>query len=148
MLLLRSCRLLILVPVAVAGLAAAGGVSAQNSLSLEATPNSVGVGQEFQVDVRMDFSEATAGGGVTLAFDPARVSLGAVSVGIGDPDFRCPGSAAIACPGNPAYLSFGQVTGLTGQATVATITLTALASGSLALALEPATPFGKVGEAR
>jgi len=135
----------LLVLAAVGGLAAAEGVSAQNDLSLEPTASSVSVGQEFQVRVLMDFSEATVGGGVALAFDPARVSLVGVSVETGDSDFACPGSPAIACPVQPAYLSFGSVTGLTGQGTVATITLMALASGSLTLALEPATPFGTPG---
>ncbi|MFP8878466.1 MAG: cohesin domain-containing protein, partial [Myxococcota bacterium] len=126
-------------------MAPAGRVQAQNSLSLQATPTQVTVGEQFQVSLNMDFSDSTAGGGVTLTYDPAGLSLDSIALGIGDTDFQCPGSAAVACPNDPDYISFGGVTGLTGQATVATITFTSAASGTLVMALEPTNPFGGVG---
>ena len=145
MLVLRFLKLLILVLLTVGAVAPAERVWAQNTLSLQASPGPVTVGEPFQVSLSMNFSDATVGGGITLAYDPARLSLGSIAVAVGDPDFRCPGSAAIACPSDPDYLSFGDVTGLTGQATVATITFTSMGSATVAIGLEPTTPFGEVG---
>ena len=141
----RFFKLLILALLTVVAVAPAEIARAQNSLSLQATPSQVTVGESFQVSLSMDFSDSTAGGGVTLAYDPARLSLGSIAVALGDPDFRCPGSTAIACPSDPDYLSFGDVTGLTGQASVATITFTSTGVGTSAITLQATTPFGEVG---
>ncbi|MDE0887114.1 MAG: proprotein convertase P-domain-containing protein [Myxococcota bacterium] len=121
---------------------------AQNSVVLEATPDVLGVGEPFEVSVAMSFGEATTGGGVTFVYDPSRVSLDAVvfAGGLGaDPDFGCPGSTVIACPMDPAYLSFGSVTGLTGMNLVATATFTALANGQATILLQPSSAFGGIG---
>jgi subtilisin-like proprotein convertase family protein len=116
---------------------------AQNVLQLAATGPSVG--SEIQVELTMDFSDTTVGGGVTLAYDPAAVVLEDIefdpSLG-DDPDFRCPGSAVINCPLDPAFLSFGSVAGLSGQKTVAVVTLRLIGTVSTAIALEPASAFG------
>ncbi|MFP6629636.1 MAG: hypothetical protein VCC67_11445, partial [Myxococcota bacterium] len=145
MLFRRFLKLLILALLTLGSVVPGESAWAQNSLSLQATSSQVTAGEPFQVSLSMNFSDATVGGGVTLAYDPARLSLGSIAVAVGDPDFRCPGSAAIACPSDPDYLSFGDVTGLTGQATVATITFTSMGSATVAIGLEPTTPFGEVG---
>jgi hypothetical protein len=141
----RLRRLLILaVATAAAGVPAAS-LSAQNSFWLQPASNPVTVGEPFQLSLRMDFSDSTVGGGVRLSYDASRMSLDAIAVALGDSDFRCPGSSAIACPSDPNYLSFGQLTGLTGSAAVATITFTPVASGILQISLAPGTAFGQGG---
>ncbi len=129
-------------------LGVAGPSRAQNVLTLDANPSSLVVGEPFEVSVTMNFSDTTTGGGVTLAYDPSRLSFDAVvfDVGLaGDPDFECPGSATISCPPEPGYLSFGTVTGLTGLHGVATVTFTGLANGAAAISLQPGSEFGGVG---
>ena len=129
-------------------LVVASASEAQNLLSLEANPSSIGVGDQVEVVVTMDFSDTTTGGGVTFGYDPAHLSLDSIAfdAGLGDdPDFECPGSAAVSCPGDSSYLSFGTVTGLTGQHTVATVTFTALSEGTEAISLSASSAFGGVG---
>lgn len=133
----------------VAGLLVVAGASeAQNLLWLEANPSSVAVGEPFEVAVTMDFSDTTTGGGVTFGYDPANLSLDSIAFDAllgDDPDFECPGSATISCPGDSGYLSFGTVTGLTGEHAIATATFTAVASGTTAISLQASSAFGGVG---
>lgn len=121
---------------------------AQNLLSLEASPASVGVGDQLEVVVTMDFSDTTTGGGVTFGYNPTHLSLDSIAfdAGLGDdPDFECSGSAAVSCPADPGYLAFGTVTGLTGEHTIATVTFTALSGGTEAISLAASSAFGGVG---
>ena len=121
--------------------------AAQNTLVLAAASQTVAVGQSFEVAVGASFSEASVGGGVTLVYDHALLALDAVAFSAGDPDFRCPGSAVIACPADPDYLSLGDVSGLPLTANLATLTFTALGAGEASIGLAPATAFGAIGGA-
>ncbi len=144
----RIARFLVILGLALGLLGPSGPSGAQNFVSLEANPSSLAMGEAFEVSISMSFSDTTTGGGVAFAYDPSRLSLEAVvfDVGLaGDPDFECPGSAAISCPANPDYLSFGTVTGLTGVHVVARATFRALANGEATISLQPSSAFGGVG---
>ncbi|MFP6639443.1 MAG: thrombospondin type 3 repeat-containing protein, partial [Myxococcota bacterium] len=125
------------------GLVLASPSQAQNTLELATTSPSAGL--EIQVELRMDFSETTVGGGVTLAFDPSALVVEGIefdpSLG-DDPDFRCPGSQEIACPLDPTFISFGSVAGLSGQKTIAVATLRFLEFAPTPISLQPASAFG------
>jgi len=112
----------------------AGPASALNILSLSTTTPTVDVGDPVQLTLGMSFDEVTLGGGVRLSFDDTLLSLTSISFGgaLGDdPDFRCPSDAGasnpVACPSDPNFISFGGFAGLSGDRTVAMITLQALA---------------------
>jgi hypothetical protein len=122
-----------------------GGAWAQNLLSIDPSTSSFTVGQSFQLSLEMNFVDPSSGGGVTVVYDPAVVSLDSIEVLAGDVDFQCPGSTVIACPGDPAFISFGDLAGLVGGTTVATLGWTAIGPGSSTIALAPASPFGEVG---
>jgi hypothetical protein len=122
-----------------------GGAWAQNLLSIGPPTSSFTVGESFQLSLEMNFVDSSSGGGVTVVYDPAVVSLDSIAVLAGDVDFRCPGSTVVACPGDPAFISFGDVAGLVGGTTVATLGWTAIGPGSSTITLAPASPFGEVG---
>jgi len=109
----------------------AGPASALNILSLSTTTPTVDVGDPVQLTLGMSFDEVTLGGGVRLSFDDTLLSLTSISFGgaLGDdPDFRCPTAGGpVSCPADPNFISFGGFAGLSGDRTVATIILQALA---------------------
>ena len=118
---------------------------AQNSLSVQPPITSPEIGESFQLSLEMNFVDSSSGGGVTVVYDPAVVSLDSIGVQVGDVDFRCPGSTVVACPSDPAFISFGDVAGLGGGTAVATLGWTAIGPGTATISLAPASPFGEVG---
>ena len=122
-----------------------GSAAAQNDLVLVSGSTNVQVGQSFEVSLDGSFTEATVGGGVSLVYDHALLSLDSVVFVAGDPGFACPGSTAIACPAAPDYVSFGDVVGLPPATTVASLTFTALEVGTASIQLAPTTAFAGVG---
>ena len=118
---------------------------AQNALSVQPPLSFIEVGETFQLSLEMDFADFSSGGGVAVVYDPAVVSLDSIGVQAGDVDFRCPGSTVVACPGDPAFISFGDVAGLGGATAVATLGWTAIGPGTSTIGLSPASPFGEVG---
>ena len=118
---------------------------AENHLGLEGPADAIQVGTPFSVFLVMDFSDTTVGGGVSLEYDTSILSLDQVSFagGLGgDPDFQCPGSAAVSCPVDIDYISFGSVSGLSGQHTVATLSFNPIANGSTGISLVVTHTFG------
>ena len=121
---------------------------AENHLGLEGPADAIQVGTPFSVLLVMDFSDTTVGGGVSLEYDTSILSLDQVSFagGLGDDsDFQCPGSAAVSCPVDIDYISFGSVSGLSGQHTVATLSFTPIANGSTGISLVVTHTFGSTG---
>ena len=139
-------RTLLIQAVAVLFALLTGGVAAaQNSLALASASPEVVTGESFEVSLEANLTTATVGGGVTLVYDPALLSLNSVAFTAGDPDFQCPGSLVIACPADAHYLSWGDVAGLSGVVGIATLNFTSLEAGTAAIGLQPATAFGAVG---
>jgi hypothetical protein len=99
---------------------------------------------QLSVDLAMDFSDTTTGGGVVLGYDPAILDLADITFASsfpGDPDFNCPGSTLISCPSSPGFLSFGSFVGLTGQHTIASLRFDAVGTGSTGLSATIASSF-------
>ncbi|MEE3327277.1 MAG: proprotein convertase P-domain-containing protein [Myxococcota bacterium] len=121
---------------------------AQNALSLAI--RSVAPNGELQVELNMDFSDTTVGGAVALNYDSSAIVIDSIEFNPelnDDPDFRCPGSSEIPCPSGVDFLSFGSVTGLSGEVTVAILTAQSLGEGPAQLDLAPGSPFSGVGGA-
>jgi len=133
--------------VAAGSLVCASVAAAQNSLVLQPSSPVVEIGEPFEVTVSLSFSVISVGGGVTLAYNHALLSLDSVAFTGGDPDFRCPAPGGITCPADPDYLSFGDVSGLPLGGSVATLTFTPLGAGTLPISVQPTTAFGAVGGA-
>jgi len=131
-------------------LVGASPAAAVNILSLETTTPTVAVGDSVQLTLGMSFDDVTLGGGVKLSFDDTVLDLSSItfSGALGDdPDFRCPtdpaASSPVSCPADSRFISFGTFEGLSGDRTVATIVLEALApsSGAMAIDLLPDRAF-------
>ena len=142
----RTCLLAGVVSVFLLVLAASA--QAENHLRLEGPADAIQVGTPFSVSLVMDFSDTTVGGGVNLEYNSSILSLDQASFagGLGDdPDFQCPGSAAVSCPVDIDYISFGSISGLSGQHTVATLSFTPIANGSTGISLVLTHQFGSTG---
>ena len=125
---------------------AAGAVEAENTLSLSlgpAVPN-----EAIQVELQMNFSDTTVGGAVSLSYDSSALLIDQIEFSPDlddDPGFRCPGSTEIACPAGGDFLSFGSVSGLSGDATIAILTVQLLGEASAQLDLQASSEFAGVG---
>lgn len=125
-----------------------GTVYAQNAISLSVMPG--GTAAEVQIELQMDFSDTTVGGAVALTYDSNAVVVDSVEFNpaLGDDaDFQCPGSSEITCPAGVDFVSFGSVVGLSGQATVATLTVHLVGADAATLGLESGSDFAAVGGA-
>ena len=121
---------------------------AQNALSLTVLPG--GTAAEVQIELQMDFSDTTVGGAVVLAYDSDALVVDGIEFNSelgSDPDFQCPGSAGIVCPADADFVSFGSILGLSGQATIATLSVHLVGSNAATLGLGAGSPFAGVGGA-
>ena len=119
---------------------------AQNALSLTVLPG--GTAAEVQIELQMDFSDTTVGGAVVLAYDSDALVVDGIEFNSelgNDPDFQCPGSAGIVCPADVDFVSFGSILGLSGQATIATLSVHLVGSNAATLGLGTGSPFAGVG---
>ncbi len=121
-----------------------GAAQATNILSLEPAAQAVRVGGIAVFELKMDFSDLTLGGAVTVGFDPAILSLSSIAFNDllpDDPDFRCPGSEVIPCPADPNFVSLGTFAGISGVHTIATLAFEVQAVGTSSVSLEIANSF-------
>ncbi len=115
---------------------AASSASAINMISLDCGLPSVNAGEQFTMDIVMDFSESTGGGGLELSLDPS-VSFVAFEF-----DTGFTGNFGLLAPTSggttsPLEIAFGFFSasppwGWVGQQTIGQITLQALTAGAVA----------------
>jgi hypothetical protein len=105
---------------------------AANSLVFTPASSVTDVPGQVVLDLEMDFSDATSGGGVVIAYDPAVVTLSTVvfdGTFPDDADFRCPGSTVVSCPADPDFISVGSFGGISGQHRIVSLVFDAAAPG-------------------
>jgi hypothetical protein len=131
---------------AIGGLTAVALSSNGNAASMYLSPASstVGVGNNFTIDLVMDFSdEATLGGGVDIGYNSSLADFISFSfdsdfLTLSDPFMTCPSAGA--CPpidqtDTVSNIAFGNFFGISGLYTVGTLEFNALSAGDIDLTL-------------
>ncbi len=131
---------------AIGGLTAVALSSNVNAASMYLSPSAstVGVGNNFTIDLVMDFSdEATLGGGVDIGYnsglaDFISFSFNSDFLTLSDPFMTCPSAGAcspIDQPDTVSNIAFGNFFGISGLYTVGTLEFNALSAGDIDLTL-------------
>ncbi len=127
---LKRLASLLLLPLSLL-LSSASSAQALNSIYLSATAPEIPVGNDFQVQLLMDFDDVTSGGGIEISFDPSSLSFKSFQFdSLFSANFGLTGPADAASM-QPLEIGFGFFVpvapfGAVGQHTIGTLTFTAV----------------------
>lgn len=121
------------------------------SITLQSQVDSVTVGQQFAIDLSMDFSdEATIGGGIDIHYDAlvanfVSFDFDSAFLLLSDPALTCPGGAACSDIDQPDVVQnivFGSFSGIGGQHTIGTLIFELTGLGQAAVLPQTTTGTG------
>lgn len=112
-----------------------------NQIELDAARAVLGLDETVEVEILLDFSDATVGGELEIVFDDAVLELLSASFdpGLGDdPDFRCNLGTGLCPPGAGGdFLAFGSFSGIAGRRGLASLFFRAVGPGQTRVAAAP-----------